>query len=314
MILMYSDTKLIGGVMKVKRFFAKASDYLLFGATLSRVVELYIPYIDPWIQLIGALCIPLLYVPFEALQLYLFQTTLGKALIGLKVCENGRFKISGKGAFRSAFSLFKQSPCHTVTQTRKKRGRVVSAIGSLALMGGCTFSNFLLPGSLGGSGVTLNKGWIRFVSKEGRFSIDMPRAPEVQMSEFPVPPAGITLSMSVYNAPVDDEATEYYTVSHVTLPRSWLLAGSKKILFSGLYLKYETRFGSDVLSKKLTSHWEKYPAVDFVAKVNGKFVQGRLVLVGNKLFQVTKTGPKKAQMTAESPEDNFIISFNPTVI
>ena len=139
----------------------------------------------------------------------------------------------------------------------------------------------------------------------------MPTNPELKMKEFPVPPAGITLAMSEYTA------NESYSVNYATLPRAWLLASSKKILFGAMYLKFETQLGSDVISKKLVTHSERFPALDFVVKQNGQKVQGRLVLSGNRLYQISKSGPMSAKPEAKttsdgkkSPDENFIESFN----
>ena len=304
--------------LKRNSILSRVIDYSIFALVMQGIVTSLTQYLDPWLYLIGVLSIPLLYIPFEALQLYFLQTTLGKGMMGLRVREEGKEKLSFKGAFRAALSLFKKSSRFSVTVS-KKRGKVLAIVLSLILMAGLTVNNFFLPGRVGISKVALTQGWTKFVSKEGKFSVDMPSKPDLKMREFPVPPAGITLAMSEYTAKVEGKEGESYSVNHVTLPRSWLLASSKKILFGALYLKYETQIGSDVLSKRLVTHWDRLPALDFVAKQNGQRIQGRLVLAGNRLFQVSKTMPMSAKPVAvatsndseKTPDENFIESFNP---
>ena len=305
-------------VSKRKRFLSRVVDYAVFGLVAQAVTLVLTPYLDLWVSLIGVLCIPLLYVPFEAIQLYFWQTTLGKALFGLKVSEEGKEKLSFKGALSAALSVFKRSKRFSVNSSMKRRGKLLATVLTIVLMGSLTVSNFFLPSTFGISMVALTDGWTKFVSKEGKFSVDMPSKPDLKMREFPVPPAGITLAMSEYTAKMDGKDNESYSVNYVNLPRSWLLASSKKILFGAMYLKFETQLGSDVISKKLVKHWDRFPALDFVAKQNGKKVKGRLVLSGNRLYQISKSGPmsEKAEpkTTADgkkSPDENFIQSFNP---
>ncbi len=302
-----------------KRILSRVIDYSIFALTAQGIVSIFIPFLDLWQLLLGALCIPLLYIPVEALQLYLWQTTLGKALLGLTVREEGKKKLSLKGAFKAALSVFKPSVRFSTLVTNKRRGKVLSLLMSLLLMGGLTFNNFIMPVSMGSSMVALTIGWTKFVSKDGKFSVDMPSKPDFHLREFPVPPAGITLTLSEYTAKVDGKENESYSVNYVTLPRSWLLASSKRILFGGLYLKYETQLGSDVLSKREAKHWNRFPAVDFVAKQNGQRIQGRLILAGNRLFQISKSTPMSAKVETKktandgekTPDENFIESFNP---
>ena len=200
----------------------------------------------------------------------------------------------------------------------KKKGKLLATVLTALLLGSFTVSNFLIPSTLGLSTVTLNAGWTKFVSKEGKFSVDMPSKPEFRMGEFPVPPAGITLALSDYTAKVDGKDNESYTVNHASLQRAWLLASSKKILFGAMYLKFETQLGSDVMSKKLVTHLDRFPALDFVAKQNGQRIEGRLVLCGNRLYQISKSSPMSSKPAAKptadgqkSPDENFIESFVP---
>lgn len=302
---------------KISSIFSRVIDYALFGLVLQGVVSSVIPFLDLWQLLLGALCIPLLYIPVEAVQLYLWQTTLGKALLGQRVREEGRGRFSLRGAFRAALTVFKPSARISTLVTTKRRGKVLSLLVSLLLMGGVTFNNFIMPGGLGSSMVALTSGWTKFVSKEGKFSVDMPSKPDFHLREFPVPQAGLTLTLNEYTAKGEEE--EAYSVNYVVLPRSWLLASSKKILFAALYLKYETQLGSDVLKKRLVTHWNRLPAVDFEAKQNGQRIVGRLVLAGSRLFQVSKSMPlsKKVEVKTtgdsgeKSPDENFVASFNP---
>lgn len=298
------------------KLLSRLVDYSLFALIAQSVASVLMPFVDLWVYAVGIVCIPLLYIPFEAIQLYFFQTTLGKALFGMKVQDEGKGKLSWKGAFKAALSVFKKNSRFSLVPRGK--GKLLTTVLTALLLGGLTINNFFIPTSFSGSTVALTDGWMRFVSKEGKFSVDMPTKPEFRMGEFPVPPAGITLALSDYTAKVEGSDNEAYSVNYATLPRAWLVASSKKILFGAMYLKFETQLGSDVISKKLVTHLDRFAALDFVAKQNGQRIEGRLVLAGNRLYQISKSSPMSstpaAKATADgkkSPEENFILSFNP---
>lgn len=304
---------------KLNRLFSRIIDYSIFALALHAVVSSIVSYLDPLVYLIGAVCIPVLYIPFEALQLYFWQTTFGKGVCGLCMKEEGRERFSLKGAFRAALAVFWKSGRFSVVSSMKKRRRVVSTLVTLLLSAGLLVNHFFFIDSMGFSATTLNQGWVKFISKEGKFSVDMPSKTEFQMKEFPIPPAGITLAMNEFTSKAEGEGSEVYSVSYVVLPRSWLLASSKKVLLGALYLKYETQLGSDVLSKKPVMHLNRLPAIDFVAKQNDRKIEGRLILSGNRLFQISKTTPIAAQPVAKEASapgektlgENFVDSFNP---
>lgn len=73
--------------MAWRRFFARMFDEILFSVLLIQVFDLKLfGHIDDSIQqLLLFLAFPILYVPLEALQVYAFRATLGKAIFGLTV-------------------------------------------------------------------------------------------------------------------------------------------------------------------------------------------------------------------------------------
>ncbi len=301
-----------------KRAVAKIIDYSLVALLLHSLVWTWAPFLDPIYVLLALCTTPLFSIPLQALQLKLFKTTLGNAVMGFLVHSEGGGPLTLKKAFYVALSLSSRASGTELIPHRSKILRLSSLALCTALIVFLTLGLQLFPSKLPSSDIPLSSGWVRFYSDENKFTVDFPQDPECFLREFPVPPAGITLAMTEYLAKASD-AEESYSLSYVTLPRSWLIAPAKKILQGALYLSYETALGSDVLTKRMTTHHGKYPAIDFIAKQNGQWVQGRILLSHGKLYQVSKRTPltpatkpslpADTQEGAASQEITFIDSF-----
>ncbi|HCJ84564.1 MAG: hypothetical protein A2Y28_01775 [Chlamydiae bacterium GWC2_50_10] len=302
------------------RIFSRLIDYTLC-ALLLHSSTWFLPFaVEPLFYLLGALALPLIAIPLEALTLFNWQTTPGRALIGIRMLEEGKKTLSFKGAWRASLFFLKRSRRLSCIFSMGRKGRILASFMTLFVTTAFAIGTLFFPQARPLALLQKAEGWLNFVSSEGRFSIYFPVKPILQHKAIEIAQAKTTLELQEYVAalPSENEKEIFYTVSYVTLPRAWLLARSKTILNAALYLFYESQFGTKLLVKDHLQHWGRFSALHFQATEGDKRVQVRFVLCGSRLYQIKIIEPISLETNSlEKKEEalvtTFFESFNPRI-
>ncbi len=271
----------------LRRFLARLFDYGLFYFVTIFFTLIFPIELESQIFLLWSLVVPLIWMPFEALLLYKWQTTPGKKLFGLSLPF-----LSWSESCKRAF-FFKRSKDLQIKTIGIKRYLI-------ALMLACSAGSALFLGediseaavhyeqSITGS------GWVQYVSDNGKFQVQFPKKPvEQEPQQFDVP-NGDPLEVSEFKAHKEAE----FSVSYLDLPKKWKLFSSNTLLKGAMKVVHEHMPGAQITDKKLVKH-KNYPAMDFKMKEGEKEIEGRLILVGNTLYKLwvvyTPSTPREQQ-------------------
>jgi hypothetical protein len=150
----------------------------------------------------------------------------------------------------------------------------------------------------------LTEGWVHYDDPEGRFSVAFPSAPVAAAKKLIVPSASRELD---YNELTSYRgAEERYSVTYVTLPRKWMLAGGKKILKVAFDVLIKNVPETEVLYQAL-AFFERHRCIEFQYKRGETIEQGRLILIGNTLYKLSILSPQAVVQDARSTQ--FLDSF-----
>lgn len=135
-----------------------------------------------------------------------------------------------------------------------------------------------------------------------RFTVQFPTDPEEKVEAIAV--SDRTLQYQEYKSEADD--TEY-KVSYIDFPGIWKMAGSKTILTKSFHtlLDHEEQV-EKVIQAELTHH-QGNPSLHYHLIQAGKEVKGRLVIVGNTIYQLVVSYPKAIAQKIDT--DRFLNSF-----
>ena len=142
---------------------------------------------------------------------------------------------------------------------------------------------------------------------EGGFRVLMPGQPHISNQEFETP-AG-RMSAHLYSS---DRPTSYYAVGYSDYPLAFAITENPEKIFNGVRDTWVRRIGGRVTGpdRKLTLAG-KYPGFEFSAEGNAKgadaFVQARLFLVDQRLYQVIAMGLKNR--VSQGEVNRFLNSF-----
>ena len=147
------------------------------------------------------------------------------------------------------------------------------------------------------------KGTPEAMMKEGKFTAKFPGEAKTHTQSA----AGITLHATLSENGKEKGA---YTVIYTDLPGDKLKATTPaQVLESGV-AGLRTNFSAEVTESKAAEFGpKKYPAREVAAerKETGFHLRGKVVLAGNRLYQVYVIGPKDFVTTKEA--DGFLGSF-----
>lgn len=285
------------------RLWAKAIDYCLFYLifTLSSMVFPF--YIEDLYYLGFAFFIPILWAPFEAFCISRLKTTLGKALLGIRIETH----LGGRLPFWLALkrSLFLGTLPGIIRQRSGTKMRALRGFTILCvLLGGAVFEKEIAVVTTGFEKYRTVDGWKEYVSTEGNFSVIFPQEPEYESGVLPVPSQKKNLTYNEFKSYQTKKV--YYSVSYIDLPRKWKMAGASRLLQGALELILEHTPGSQLLSQNMTKH-QNLRALDFHLSQGEEEVQGRLILVGTTLFRLTAVYPPA--LAHQLQHEEFVNSF-----
>jgi hypothetical protein len=281
----------------LRRFLARLFDYGLF-YSVTVFISLVLPIdIDSQLLTLWAMMVPFVWAPIEMALLKRFGTTAGKKLFGLSFPP-----LSWAESFRRVF-LFK-----------KPRDLEVRPIGLIryviALMLTCFAAGTLFLGddisevAVRYEGQVTAKGWVQYISDDGKFQVQFPKKPKEASQVFEVPD-GDPINLSEFKVHKEAE----FSVSYLDLPKKWKLFSANTLLKGAMGVIVEHVPGSTLIDKTLVKH-KSYPAMDFRMKEGENIIEGRLILVGNTLYKLWVVyfpdTPKEAQ------HETFVSSFELT--
>lgn len=278
----------------IKRFFSRLLDYGLFYCT-ALVLALVLPfdYGETFYYVLAAVT-PLLWAPFEAVILKKWGATVGKKLFELSIPS-----LSWKEVFKRAFFC---------TSSR------ITFVKPLSLWR--AWLAFLITCSVGSSlffGKNISEvaaeyeqqiagsEWVQYTSDEGNFLIHFPKTPKMEIRVYDVPD-GDPIRLNEYRA--YKEAS--FCVSYLNLPKKWRLFSANTLLKGAIKVVQEYMPGSELVERQIVKH-KNYPAMNFCMKQGEAIIEGRLILVGRTLYQLTVT--YYPDTPREQQHETFLNSF-----
>ncbi len=295
-----------------KKFISRIIDYLFFAFLFLFFYDIDLFNIYDWI-LVG--CLPLLWAPVEALLLYFFKTTIGKAIVGFYTPEQ-TLKESLKTSFLSAvkIQLYLIPGINLIAFyffSRKKSFSPFRLEFRLTPFCLSIFTALAVPLLLVEINAPKAKNmlidwahshWQKMTSEDLAFTAYFPGEPVVADKELLLPTGhDVTLPYKEYRH-ASDEAV--YSISRATLPSSWMkwrsgliLSGALKVVTNKSRIKF-----------KQSSTFHELPSLDYEAESKEGEILGKLVLVGQDLYKV-----EALYHGADGKEEavRFIESFSP---
>lgn len=257
----------------LKRILARLLDYGLF-YFISIFVSSMLPFeLTEKFYFLYAVLTPLAWAPFEAISIKRFGTTPGKKLFELSIPA-----LSWKESFKRAF--FFSRPRTTTEKTisfwRYLVALMITCCGGSALFFGKDISEVAVQYEQQVAGA----GWVQYIHDEGKFSVNFPKKPELDVKTYEVP-NGDPINMNEYKA----EKEAGFSVSYLELPKKWRLFSSNTLLKGAIKVVQEHMPGTELVEKTIVKH-KNYPAMDFKMKEGENLIEGRLILVGNTLYRL----------------------------
>lgn len=285
---------------------ARLVDYSLF-YFLGIVVSIFLfLYEERSFYLIFACLVPLLWIPLEMVLLKIFGTTLGKALLKIKLSKDERKAISWKSAFRFARSFGKIPEGKFQLQAGLGR-KILGLLVCLACVVGVFYSPQFSGKVFGRYSTTTVVGWVNFISAEGGFKVAFPTEPVMEPKILEAPDSGRVFNYNEYlsHHPYNNE--ESYAVSYIDLPKRWSMVSSRTILKGVLNVIIDSDSSIELIDKKLSYH-NNMPSMEFRFKQAGRELKGKLVLSGSRLYKLSVMHSTEAAETAQHQQ--FLDSFD----
>jgi len=285
------------------RICAQGVDYAFF-YLISSVISFFVPvYIDDLYYVLFALLVPLLWVPFEALLISRYKTTLGRRLLGIRVETHTGGELPYWIALkRSCF--FGVRPGVIRQKSMSVAGYVVAICALFGLTGASFFEKEIAVFSTGFEKYKTIEGWIDYTAGDGAFTVLLPETPEEESKVLPVPSQKKTLNYQELTSHQTQKV--YYSVSYIKIPSKWKMAGASRLLQGALDLIVEHIPGAKLLGKNMTRH-KSFRAIDFHFSQGEEEVQGRLILVGTTLYRLTVVYPPS--LAHQLQKNEFLDSF-----
>jgi len=287
------------------RALARFCDYSLFFMALG-AVTLFLPYFyGPLFYYFLALGIPVLWVPVEAALISKWGTTPGKALFGLSVRDAAGRKLSYGSALR--WSIFLPTRPGTVYQkTVSWKRKLFAFLTSTAFVVAATYGNVLVLWSVGfEKGALPEGGWVQYSSADAGFKVCFPTDPQASCKELVIPDSGQVLNYQEITS--DANKSVHYSVSHLTVPSKWRLAGNTMLLKGVLKMLVQYEEGSVLLDKEFKMQGG-HRVLDYRLKQEGgDEVSGRLIIVNGVLYKLSISYPPS--QFKEMKENPFLDSF-----
>jgi hypothetical protein len=176
----------------------------------------------------------------------------------------------------------------------------------IALCGGLTTLVMKGSFSLSEQGEVVVEGWVPFFSAQNGFKVYFPSQPTDIVKELDLPTGHQTVA---YHELVSYDVDEVsYSVSYLQLPPKFHFYSASTILKTVLNLIPENGPIAKDVKYELVGH-PGYSSLHFSLKEGGSVMQGRLILVKDRLFKITVTSPDVFK--GDTQASLFFDSFKP---
>lgn len=303
----------------------------LFRRGLAKIIDYFIIFLSLfWLShSVGMLntnviylSIPILSSFLEAFFLTSFGTTIGKALLGIKLQMAGKqripFGLAWKRSFRSIFHIFSQSKdwdkAHGM-EIRYLQNAYVRMVISLLLIGFALQSFPLKKNMEEISSIPLRMQekiqnadtWQHFSPASQDFESDFPSSPAYSFQELPIPKSSETLPYYEYKSTAENGQVTY-SISSTELPNKWLIAGPKLLLKGAIKILAENLPNTKIVQSSVLGK-DGHPVLDYKLQQNGNEVIGRLYLIGSSLYKVEVSYPPALKANEQQNTAVFLDSF-----
>lgn len=286
------------------RLFARICDYCGLFIVLGGI-SLFLPlFYNGLFYFLLVIAIPLIWVPLEALLISRWGTTPGKKIFHITVRHSSGRRLSFAEGVKRGVGI---TPAEGIVESGPlSKGRIFSSIVvvSAALYTAC-FGSFFTEWSSGIERGVAAEGWVHYESDKGGFSISFPNDPKEESKQLVLPSTGKVLE---YEEITTNENKAHYSISHMTIPRKWKLAGNVTLLKYALDGIVKHSPNTELIDKRFITH-QGHRALDFELKEEGKTTRGRLIVVGSTMYKITVVCQAKALSKAGA--EPFLNSFSP---
>jgi len=287
------------------RLCAKAIDYGIF-FLVGAVASLFLPcYLEFFFYLGLAVCVPVLWIPFEALFISIWGTTVGNAILGFRIVSKKGKTLSYAEALKWSITFRANGEFLTAKAVPLWR-HVAAAVLALSCLIGGIFSGQILDYTL----LTIERsmmnaeGWIKYSSSKAGFKIAFPTDPVIEENKtLEIPNHDKTLN---YSEVTSQTRKAQYSVTYMDLPRKWRLAGNSTLLKGALELIVNNTPSATLIEKSFGKH-NNFRVLDFYMQQGDDLVRGRLIIVGGTLYKLTINYPPS--LAADLKPENFLDSF-----
>ena len=329
----------------IKRIISKILDYSWFFSLLLFVLDIF--NFDILYYFIALVALPTLFIPFEAISIKLFRTTLGKIIFGLQYERKFTWKEAFGNALKTGIFIqplfipginllyaflylrdikkkgyWKGDNYSTFNVIQKKpkflaRSIIVSCAAILSLF--CFTPDFALNQVAKVVPIEklnlIKRNAISFVSPSNWVMI----SPEelTFTAFFPKDPK---FREKEYPIPKSSQALHFkeyfyesninYSLAYVELPTKWTKWGAN-VVFKGCF-KFLIPKGATVLHKN-KSTYGSYPALEYEINHEGKKITGKLVMVKNTIYKMEIKFPSDHNKDEVDLAEKFLNSFTPKV-
>jgi hypothetical protein len=153
---------------------------------------------------------------------------------------------------------------------------------------------------------TTQKEWVAFTSKEGGFTVDLPKTPEHVSQKIDIPKTDLSIKYNTYVAEPSDSIV--YVVSVWNYPSQIDMSKPEVNLADGFSGMLSALPGSEVLEKNV-GDFNGFKALEFRVKNDDIYFQGKLILVHNTLYQVFTVYKEEEAAGMKASYKHFISTF-----
>jgi hypothetical protein len=286
------ETDIMDNKQFLKLIVARAVNYAFWLLVLTLVEDQTSLYISNlWLWLLA----PIMMVIFGTLSARYFKTTVGFALMRIKMKPPVNFK----EALIAALPWTKPKNLDYSQTIPSWRYFIASLIGASALV--LQYNDPVYGFS--SSGNLQNSSWVQYTHEQKGFSIYFPDDPKEENK--PLTPSGDT--GLEYTEMSSKEKKGTYSVSFLKMPKKWGLAGDNTILKVSLDLIAKNTPNAQIVDRKMTTY-QGLKAIDYTIKVDNKEMTGRLLVHKNTLYKLNIEYPEGA--SNKVLKDDFLSSFS----
>ena len=318
-------------MQRFDRILARLFDYFTFGALL---FFFSFDFLDFSLLATGILVAltPLLFIPFEALSLWLWRTTLGKRLFSLMYarpmsfghalglsakknlllwplfvpllqCVFGFFYIKELFYPINRFDNMNGEHIKKISDPLWKKGIIILVSAAYLAFAGAPYASFhiirsALTGSVEPAGEPAD--WKKVEAKELSCIVSFPSDPVYKEIEHVLKDRSTKLLYKEYSAPGETNLS----VGCLDIPKSWTFFGASLVLNKTFALAYPRH---KVIERKRT-FFKNMPAITYSLEKEGKRVIGIIFLTGTKLYRlesVASAGFEKHEIITQKFFNSF---------